>query len=93
MGAIDLLWHVVNLFVVPLALGLVASAAIKVVWRNRLRSVPFIRLAGPGCLAACVGEVVGLVALGQDGRMAGYAATVVATSLALWWTAFVRPAA
>jgi hypothetical protein len=40
--------------------------------------------------AGAVALVAGLVAFGNDGKMATYAMLVVATALALWWVGFLR---
>lgn len=88
MGVLDVLWHVGNLFLPALALGALAAALAKLVWRRELAAVAWSRLAGPAC-AACAAMVLGgLVLWGRDGRMATYAAMVAACALMLWWQGF-----
>ncbi|MBL8306043.1 MAG: hypothetical protein JNM33_05065 [Rubrivivax sp.] len=90
MGPLDALNHLANLFVVPLALGLVSAALAKLLWRKELASVPWRRLALPAC-AACAGVVVaGLMVFGRDGKMATYGVMVVACAVTLWWRGFAR---
>ena len=88
MGPLDALWHVGNLFLPALALGALAAALAKVLWRRELQSVAWHRLAGPAC-AACAAVVLGgLVLFGHDGRMSTYAAMVAACAVTLWWQGF-----
>ena len=88
MGPLDALWHVANLFTPALALGALAAALAKLLWRRDLATVPWKRLAGPACAAGAAVTLAGLVLLGRDGRMATYAAMVVACALTLWWQGF-----
>jgi hypothetical protein len=46
------------------------------------------RLAGWSSAAAALALAGGLVGFGRDGRMATYAAMVVAVAVALWWAGF-----
>ena len=88
MGPLDAVWHLGNLLLLPLALGALAAALAKLLWRRELAPVAWRRLALPAC-AACVGVVLaGLVVFGRDGRMATYAAMVTACALTLWWRGF-----
>ncbi len=88
MGPLDALWHVGNLFLPALALGALAAAFAKLVWRRDLAGVAWQRLAGPAC-AACVAVVLaGLALWGSDGKMATYAAMVAVCALTLWWQGF-----
>ena len=88
MGPLDALWHVANLFAPALALGALAAGLAKLLWRRQLAAVPWKRLAGPACAACAAVTLAGLALLGRDGRMATYAAMVLACALTLWWQAF-----
>ena len=88
MGPLDALWHLANLFVPALALGALAAALAKLLWRRDLAAVPWKRLAGPACAACAAVALAGLALLGRDGRMATYAAMVLACALTLWWQGF-----
>ena len=88
MGPLDALWHLGNLFVPALALGALAAALAKLLWRRELAAVPWKRLAGPACAACAAVTSAGLALLGSDGKMATYAAMVVACALTLWWQGF-----
>ena len=88
MGPLDALWHLANLFVPALALGALAAALAKLLWRRDLAAVPWKRLAGPACVACAAVTLAGLALLGRDGRMATYTTMVVACALTLWWQGF-----
>ena len=88
MGPTDLLWHLLNLLAPGVSLGLIAAAGAKLVWRRDLAGVAYTRLAGWGAGAATAALLAGLVITGRDGRMATYAAMVLACAGALWWAGF-----
>jgi hypothetical protein len=88
MGPIDVIWHVSNLFLPALMLGALASALAKLLWRRELAAVPWKKLAGPACAACAAVVLAGLVITGRDGRMATYAAMVLACAATLWWQGF-----
>ena len=88
MGPLDALWHVANLLTPALALGALAAALAKLLWRRDLANVPWKRLAGPACAAGAAVTLAGLVLLGRDGKMATYAAMVLCCALTLWWQGF-----
>ena len=84
MGPLDAFWHLANLFLPALGLGAIAAAGAKLLWRRELAAVPWSRLAWPAALAGAVVTAAGLVLFGRDGKMATYAAMVVACALMLW---------
>lgn len=88
MGPLDALWHVTNLFVPALALGLLAAALAKLLWRRELAAVAWRRLAVPAALVCAAVTLAGLVAFGRDGKMATYAGMVAACAFTLWWRGF-----
>jgi ribosomal protein L18 len=85
---LQIIWHVSNLLLPALALGAVAAALAKGLWRRELSSVTWARLAGPACAACALTTMAGLVVFGRDGRMATYAAMVAACAITLWWQGF-----
>lgn len=91
MGPLDALWHLLNLLAPALALGLIGASLAKLLWRSALAGVPWRRLVGWGVAASLLALLAGLVISGRDGRMATYAAMVLANALALWWAGFGRP--
>ena len=88
MGPLDALNHLLNLFLPALGLGLLASAAVKLLWRRELAPVAWRRLAVPACLASAGVVLGGLVLFGRDGKMATYGAMVAACAFTLWWRGF-----
>ena len=88
MGPLDALWHVANLFLPALGLASLAAAAAKLLWRRELAAVAWRRLALPACAASAAVVLAGLVLFGRDGKMATYAAMVVACAVTLWWQGF-----
>jgi len=88
MGPLDVFWHLTNLFLPALALGALAAALAKLLWRRDLAAVPWKRLAAPASAACAAVTLAGLALLGRDGRMATYAAMVVACAFTLWWQGF-----
>lgn len=79
------LWHLLNLFAVPVGLGLLAPALAKLVWRQALRRASWSGLALPCIAACCIVAVAGVLLTGRDGMMATYGAMVGVTALLLWW--------
>ena len=88
MGPLDLLWHLLNLLAPALALGAIAAALAKLLWRRELAAVSWRRLAAWGAGASLLALLGGLVISGRDGRMSSYLAMVLANALALWWVGF-----
>ncbi len=88
MSPLDIFWHLLNLFLPAVGLGLIAPALAKAVWWRELKPVPYARLVA-WCMpptAACV--LVGLLLLGRDGRMGTYMAMGFVSASALWWAGF-----
>ena len=85
MGPLDLLNHLLNFAAPALALGLVLAFLVPVFMKNKA-------LARTRTAQAAINFVVGLLALlagllffGRDGKMAIYAALVLATASSQWW--------
>lgn len=91
MGALDLLWHLLNLFAPALGMAVVAPSLAKLVWRRELAAACWRDLAAwVGGVDAAV-LVLGLVIEGRDGRMTTYGALVLATAATLWWRGWRHP--
>ena len=88
MGPVDAILHLLNLFAAAAGMGALSAAAVKLLWRRELAGVPWLRLMAWSSGAAAAITVAGLVIGGRDGRMATYAAMVLASAAALWWVAF-----
>ena len=85
MSPLDLLWHLLNFLAPAVAVGLLAPALAKLVWRSRWRTVRWSLLALWCSGAAVLALVAGWIVFGRDGRMASYAVLVLAVSAALAW--------
>lgn len=88
MGFLDALWHLLNFFAPALGLAAIATVLSKLLWWRQLRGVAWARLLGWSAAAATAALLGGLLVLGADGRVATYAAMVLATALALAWAGF-----
>ena len=88
MGPLDALWHLLNMLLPAVGLGAIAAGLSKLLWRSALRGVAWKRLAGWASAGAGLALLGGLVLTGRDGRMATYAAMVLASAGALWWAGF-----
>jgi hypothetical protein len=86
----DAFWHIANFFLPALATGALAAGAAKLLWRRELAAVGWLRLAAWASAAMAGVAVLGLIVFEHDGKMATYAAMVVACALALWWAGFRR---
>jgi hypothetical protein len=88
LGALDVLNHLLALFLPALVVGMLAAALAKVAWRQALRGARWSRLALWSVGGCAVASISGLVILGRDGMMATYGAMVLASALALLWAGF-----
>lgn len=88
MTAIDAFWHVASFFAPPLAMGGVAAALTRLIWRRELAGASTWRLWLWTSGAAASASLAGLLAFAHDGMMATYAAMVCAGAVALWWSGF-----
>jgi uncharacterized membrane protein YdcZ (DUF606 family) len=85
MGALDLILHLLNFAIPALAVGVLVALVSPLIYRKR--AVARSRYA-----QAAINFVVGLLALcaalgffGNDGKMAAYAALVLAVATSQWW--------
>ncbi len=90
MSPLDALWHLLNFVAPAFGVALLAASLAKLAWRRDLAAVPWRRLVLWAAAASVFALIGGLVLFGRDGKMATYAAVVVASTLALWWAGFVR---
>lgn len=88
MTLLDIFWHLVNLFLPAVGLGVLAPAMAKAVWWRALKPVPYARLVLWSTLSAAVCVLGGLLLFGRDGRMATYAAMALVSTAAIGWLGF-----
>ena len=89
MSPLDALWHLLNLLAPAVGVGLLASAAAKLLWRRALKGVAWTRLSVWACSVSALTLLAGLVVFGRDGKMASYGAMLAACALSLWWHGFL----
>ena len=82
------MWHLLNFFAPALGVACIAAALAKLLWRSALRTVAWTRLALWATVACAAVLVGGLLLFGHDGKIATYAAMVVACGVALWAAGF-----
>ncbi|MEP7301896.1 MAG: hypothetical protein ABI699_10240 [Caldimonas sp.] len=88
MNPVDAFWHIANFFAPALVIGYLAAGAAKLLWRDELGAIPWLRFgAWPSAAMAGV-ALLGLVVFGHDGKVVTYVAMVVACAAALWWVGF-----
>jgi uncharacterized membrane protein YdcZ (DUF606 family) len=85
MGALDLIFHLLNFAIPALAVGILVALVSPFIYRKRA-------VARNRYVQSAINFVVGLLALGtalaffgRDGKMAAYAALVLAVALSQWW--------
>jgi hypothetical protein len=88
MTALGAFLHVLELLAPALCVAAISAGLAKLLWRSQLRTVRWRRLAAFAAAASGAVLVAGLVAFGQDGRMATYGAMLLANATALWWVGF-----
>jgi hypothetical protein len=88
MEPMQALAHLLGLFTTALSLGALAAAAAKLLWWRELAAVRWLHLAAPAMAVNALVVLAGVLLWGRDGRMATYAALVVACALSLWWQGF-----
>jgi hypothetical protein len=88
LNPVDAFWHIANFFAPALVTGFIAAGATKLLWRRELAGVGWYRLGAWASAATAAVLVLGLVIFESDGKIATYAAMVVACALALWWVGF-----
>jgi hypothetical protein len=90
MDPLDAFWHLVNFVLPALGVGALGAAGAKLLWRRELAGISWLRLAGWASTAGVLALLLGLWFFGRDGKMATYAALVLAAAAALWWVGFGR---
>jgi len=88
LQASDAFWQIANFFAPAFVAGYIAAALAKLLWRRALAGAGWLRLGTWASAAMAAASALGLVAFEHDGKMATYAAMVVACALALWWRGF-----
>lgn len=88
MNPVDAFWHIANFFAPALVVGYLAAGASKLLWRDELGAIGWLRLGAWPSAAMAVVSVLGLVVFEHDGKVLTYGAMVLACAIALWWAGF-----
>jgi hypothetical protein len=88
LSPIDALWHLLNFFAPALGVGLITASFAKLLWRQELKGVSWVRLGVWATLGCAVTLIAGLVVFGHDGKIATYAAMIAMCAFVLWWVGF-----
>jgi hypothetical protein len=83
----DAFWHLTNFFAPAVVLGAFAALLARLIWRREV-TAGVLRLWAWASSAAALASIGGLLWFERDGRIATYAAMVVACAAALWWAGF-----
>lgn len=84
MGALDLAWHCIGVAAPAFGVALLTTACGRILIKN---SAPRQALLAQAAInfGVCLGvSIASLALLGQDGRMAGYLALVLASATTQW---------
>lgn len=86
MGPLDASWHLLNFLAPPLWVALILVGLSKgLVWRRLLAAASWRRLWAESALLGLMGQIVALLWLGAEGRLAAYALWLGLLSLPLAW--------
>lgn len=88
LDIIGALWHLLNFSAPAVLIGLFASLMAKLLWYREMAGSSLSRLWFWSAGLAYVAAVVCLVAMGRDGKIAGYTAMVLSSAAGLWWAGF-----
>lgn len=85
MGPLDLLNHLLNFAAPALVVGLLLALLAPLLYRKVPVAHSLRAQAAINFVAGLVALVAGLAFFGRDGKMASYAAMVLACAASQWW--------
>ncbi|OYQ39373.1 hypothetical protein CHU94_18560 [Rhodoferax sp. TH121] len=85
MGPLDLLNHLLNFAAPALAVGLVLAFLAPVFMKNKALDRTRTAQVAINFVVGLLALLAGLLFFGRDGKMASYAALVLATAASQWW--------
>lgn len=89
MTALDAWWHLLNAVAAPLAVALLGSLAVRLLWPYSSGQVSVVGLTLLACIAALAAHITAWAFFGVEGTMVGHAAVVVVVALVLWIRVFL----
>ena len=87
MGPIDLFFHLLNFAAPALVVGLLTALAARIFMKKKSLALRWIAQAAINFVVCLLVLVGGLWFFGRDGKMATYAALVLACATSQWWMA------
>ena len=84
MPVLDFLNHLLNFVAPAVFLALVLAVGARCVWRKKAHLLPWYHMASVNALLGILVLALGVVLLGQDGRVGTYAALVLAMGTCQW---------
>jgi uncharacterized membrane protein YdcZ (DUF606 family) len=85
MGPLDLLNHLLNFAAPALAVGCLSAFLTPVIYRKQALARSRFAQAAINFVVGMVALALGLWLFGHDGKMASYAALVMAVASSQWW--------
>jgi hypothetical protein len=85
MGLLDLLNHLLNFVAPALALALALACLAPIFMKNKALAHGLAVQFAINFVVGVLALLAGLVLFGRDGKMASYAALVLATASSQWW--------
>ena len=85
MGPLDLINHLLNFLAPALVVGVVLALVAPVFMKKRPAALSLLAQVAMNFVAGALALGVGLWFFGHDGKMASYAAMVLATATSQWW--------
>jgi uncharacterized membrane protein YdcZ (DUF606 family) len=85
MATLDLIFHLLNFAIPALAVGVLVALASPFLYRRRAVARSWYAQAAINFVVGLLTLVAALAFFGNDGKMAAYAALVLAVALSQWW--------
>lgn len=85
MGPLDLIFHLLNFAIPALVVGVLVALVSPFFYRKRAVARSWYAQAAINFVVGLLALVAALAFFGHDGKMAGYAALVLAVASSQWW--------
>jgi uncharacterized membrane protein YdcZ (DUF606 family) len=86
MGALDLIFHLLNFAIPALAVGVLVALVSPFIYRKRAAALSIHVQSAINFAVGVLALGASLAFFGRDGKMAAYAALVLAVALSQWWS-------
>jgi len=84
MPALDFLIHLFSFMAPAIFMSVILAAGARLVWHKKAHLLPWYHMASVNALLGILVLALGLVLLGQDGRMGTYSVLVLAMGSCQW---------